>query len=212
MNRQERLDAPMLIPDAPSASAATNPRLSAMPPEARYGTFSSCAARASCVTSVHESTDHEDLFSSTYQYQPWNILLARMPSACVNYVRRFSRVRCSSFNTHSRPSILRISTPSFSADYIAVFSVRDSDFCRGPPHLCVPDSRAFVYDNTSLTLQICNQLLRCAHKSRKCQPPYRYQRGVELRTIVPSSFEDAHALGNCYASESLVVRRVDGRE
>jgi hypothetical protein len=49
-----RLYTPILIPDAPSASAATNPRLSAMPPEARYGVLSSCAARASCGTSVYQ--------------------------------------------------------------------------------------------------------------------------------------------------------------
>jgi hypothetical protein len=48
--------APMLIPAAPSASAATNPRLSAIPPEARYGTFISSAARASYVTSARELT------------------------------------------------------------------------------------------------------------------------------------------------------------
>ena len=34
----------------------------------------------------------------------------------------------------------------------------------------------------------------------------------ESRTIVSRSLEDAHALGDRRTSESLVIRRVDGRE
>ena len=34
----------------------------------------------------------------------------------------------------------------------------------------------------------------------------------ESRTIVPRSLKDTHALGDCGASESLVVRRVDSRQ
>ena len=79
-SRQRRLYAPMLIPAAPSASAATNPRLSAIPPEAIYGTFSSSAARASCITSIYGPTN--DCRQITYQHQTRNILLARMSGAC----------------------------------------------------------------------------------------------------------------------------------
>ena len=72
----------MLIPDAPSASAATNPRLSAIPPEARNGIFTSCAARTSCLFSDREIRQNHH--RTTYQYQCRNVFLARMPSTCLN--------------------------------------------------------------------------------------------------------------------------------
>jgi hypothetical protein len=37
------------------------------------------------------------------------------------------------------------------------------------------------------------------------------QYGVS-RTIVPRRLKDAHALGDCCASEALVIRRVDSRQ
>ena len=73
----------------------------------------------------------------------------------------------SKFNTHSNPSMLRISTPIFSADYVAVFQHESVLVYRGHPHLSVSDSRALVYDDASLAFQICNQLLCCARPSRK---------------------------------------------
>ena len=120
--RWNKLYTPILIPDAPSASDATNPRLSAMPPEARYGAFSSCAARASCVTLVRRH--HGDQHRTTYQDQPRDVLLARVPGACHKQSIRWSPyAQCNSSNTHSNPSMLRISTPIFSADCATLLSL-----------------------------------------------------------------------------------------
>ena len=110
---------PILIPDAPSASAATNPRPSAMPPEARYGTFNSSAARASYVISVYRPM--KIVFAQHTNTNPGTSSSPGCPAPVVNPIRRSPRVQCSIRNTHSRPSILTISTPSFSDDYIAVF-------------------------------------------------------------------------------------------
>ena len=76
------------------------------------------------------------------------------------------------------------------------------------------DSSAFVYDDASLTFQICNQLPCCARPSRKYQSSCRCVRVEcdESRTIVPRRLEDTHALRNCGASEALVIWRVDGRQ
>lgn len=110
----------MLIPAAPSASAATNPRLSAIPPEARYGTFNSFAARASYATSACELTmialklrtnTNPGISSSPGCPAPVTDLHQDGPQGR----------RCFELNTHSNPSMLRISTPSFTADYVIAF-------------------------------------------------------------------------------------------
>ena len=76
------------------------------------------------------------------------------------------------------------------------------------------DSSAFVYDDASLTFQICNQLPCCARPSRRYQSSCRCVRVEcgESRTIVPRRLEDTDALRNCCASEALVIRRVNGRQ
>ena len=59
---------------------------------------------------------------TTYQYQPRNVLLAWMSGACHGSPSDGPQERrCFKLNTHSNPSMLRISTPSFTADYVVAF-------------------------------------------------------------------------------------------
>lgn len=76
------------------------------------------------------------------------------------------------------------------------------------------DSSAFVYDDASLTFQICNQLPCCARPSRKYQSSCgcAHVECGKSRTIVPRRLENTHALRNSCASEAFVIRRVDGRQ
>ena len=76
----------------------------------------------------------------------------------------------------------------------------------------MPDTSAFVYDNTSLAFQIHNQLLRCTPSPENISLHTNTGEVSKPRTIVPCGFEDSHALGNRCAGESLVVRGVNGRE
>jgi len=112
--RRSRLYAPMLIPPAPSARAATNPRLSAIPPEAIYGTFSSCAARASCMISVYEPR----VITSKQRTNtnPGISSSPGCPAPIANVNEMVPKGTPSKYNIHSNPSMLRMSTPSFSAD------------------------------------------------------------------------------------------------
>ena len=114
--RRSRLYVPMLIPLAPSARAATNPRLSAIPPEAIYGTFSSCAARASCMISVYEPTAIAS--KQRTNTNPGISSSPGCPAPIANVHEIVPKSTTSKYNTHSSPSMLRMSTPSFSADYV----------------------------------------------------------------------------------------------
>jgi len=114
--RRSRLYVPMLIPPAPSARAATSPRLSAIPPEAIYGTFRSCAARASCMISVDEPPviGHKQRTNTN----PGISSSPGCPAPITNDHEMVSKDTMPKYNTHSNPSMLRMSTPSFSADYV----------------------------------------------------------------------------------------------
>ena len=79
------------------------------------------------------------------------------------------------------------------------------------------DSRAFVYDNAPLALQISNQLLCYSRRPDGTSVPTSTPTGGKKRkkpsrTIVPGSLEDAHALCDRCASEPLIIRRVDSRQ
>lgn len=99
----------MSLTAAPSASAATTPLASAMPPDAIYGIFSSCAARASYTQVL--AVNQYPFASLPRQGLQYRLL----PGGRHLEESVASKVACVREDVHSKPSILRTSTPMRSA-------------------------------------------------------------------------------------------------